>query len=124
MAEEKTLQSRHAAAKDDKGETKPYVLNGTSMFHEGADYGHGDEVHLDPKRGDELAELGVVVPKDKWDSHQKSEGKVDEDEAKAQRDAEAGAAEIEASKVRSAEEARAANNEPAPVRRGRPPRQG
>lgn len=116
MADEKHADARHAA--DKTSGTKPYILNRASMFHEGQDRGHGDEVQLDPERGDELAELGVVVPKSEWDKHQADEGKVDEDQAKAEREAIEGAAEIEASKVRSAEETRAGYNEPAPVRRG------
>lgn len=123
MAEEKA--ERHVAARHatgDKGDTKPFRLNRTSMFHEGVEYGHGDEVHLDAKRGEQLAELGVVVPASDWDSHQKDEGKVDEDRVKAEREAVEAAAEIEAIKVRSAAEQRAAYNEPPAVRRGRPAR--
>lgn len=39
---------------------KPYVLKNTTMFVDGVEYGDGDVVELDPARGDELAELGVV----------------------------------------------------------------
>lgn len=46
---------------DDK--RKPYILNNATMWIDGADRGHGDEVLLDPEHGDHLAELGVVVPK-------------------------------------------------------------
>lgn len=118
---EKNVPARHAN-QDDTAAKKPYVLNRASTFHEGVEYGHGDTVHLDPERGDKLAEQGVVVPESEWEKFQGDEGKVDEDEAKAQAEAVKAAEEIEASKVRSAEETRAGYNEPAPVRRGRPPK--
>ena len=127
MAEEraeKHVEARHAAAGKDEGGKRPYVLNRASTYLEGREYGHGDEIRLDPERGDELAEAGVVVAKSDWERHQADESGVDEEQANAEREAEEGAAEIEASKVRAAEQARAANNEPAPVRRGRPPTRG
>lgn len=105
-------------------DTKTYVMNQASTFHEGVEYHHGDEIELDPKRGKELAELGHVVPKSEWSKHQADLDKADAADEKAQADALKGAEEIEASKVAHAEATSSAGNEPAPVRRGpgRPPK--
>lgn len=103
--------------------TKSYVLRNTTMFIAGVEYHHGDEVELDAKHGDNLAEQGLVVAKADAGKVDKAAEQADTDDAKAQGEAVEAAEAIEESKVRSAHEARVAQAQPA-QRPGRPSKNG
>ena len=111
---------------DDKADTKAptsvYVLRNTTMFIDGDEYRDGDEVTLDRKRGDQLAEQGLVIAKADVAKVDGDADKAAEADAKAQREAVEAAAEAERVKTRSAERSREDQIHAAPVRRspGRP----
>lgn len=99
---------------DEKKPTKAYVLHNSSMYIDGEDRNHGDTVHLEEKRGDALAEQGVVLSQADW---ARRDDDSDGDD-KAQADARDAVAVIEESKVRAAEEARLGQSAPLVINRG------
>jgi len=112
---------------DDKQAPKGvYVLRNTTMFIDGVEYGEGtaggDEVELDRKRGDALAEQGLVIAKGDVAKVDGDADKAAEADAKAQQEAADAAAAAERVKLRSAERAREDQIHAAPIRRspGRP----
>lgn len=108
---------------DDKQAPKAvYVLRNTSMFIDGVEYFDGDEVELDRKRGDELAEQGLVIAKSDVAKVDGDADKAATADAKAQQEAADAAAEAERVKTRSAERVREDQIHAAPIRRspGRP----
>jgi len=108
---------------DDKQAPKGvYVLRNTSMFIDGVEYFDGDEVELDRKRGDQLAEQGLVIAKGDVAKVDGDADKAAEADAKVQKEAAEAAAEAERVKTRAAERAREEQIHAAPIRRspGRP----
>lgn len=109
-------------ADDKQAPQAVYVLRDTSMFIDGVEYSDGDEVELDRKRGDELAEQGLVIAKSDVAKVDGAADKAAVDDAKAQQEAAEAAAKAERTKVRSAEQSREEQIHAAPIRRspGRP----
>lgn len=108
---------------DDKQAPKAtYVLRNTSMFIDGVEYRDGDEVELDRKRGDDLAEQGLVIPKADVAKVDGAAEKAADEDAKVQAEAAEAAAEAERVKIRAAERSREDQIHASPIRRspGRP----
>lgn len=89
-----------------------YVLRGTTMFMDGVDYSDGDVISLDPKRGDQLAEHGLVVAKGDAGKVDKDQQARDDADLKARQEAEQVAADIEQGKVDSALQGRREQAQP------------
>jgi predicted component of type VI protein secretion system len=84
-------------------------------YIDGIDYGPGDEVELDDKRGKELQEKGLVDPAGSAQKASDERAKAAADQSQAETEAEKAAAEANDRKLKAAEDARTAQNQPAPA---------
>jgi hypothetical protein len=111
-------------AEHEKPKVKVVLHNAIYTRVDDVDYGPGDTVEVPADHADGLVERGYAHREADAAKVEKDAEKADAEAAKVQGDAVHAAEVIEESKVRSAHEARVAQAQPAPVRRGRPPKNG